>query len=206
MTRRLTYAGTCMGHQPRPSGAPTGWPHNAMPCPCLLIPAFPTACHLTTIWAEDIILRHPLAWEREREISYLFSSDGAAWPATPPPQLLRVADGHSPHREGSGDRGLRWRARLQSPSVRPAHHVLARRTENQFGRACNGPPEDMWRRHNGGYRTSSATQCKLRRVMGETVAPRRRAPNRNVYRFDRHCWSLAHVTAVRARLSRPPAD
>ena len=30
----------------------------------------------------------------------------------------------------------------------------------------------------GGYRTSSATQCKLRRVMGETAAPRRRSPNR----------------------------
>ena len=30
---------------------------------------------------------------------------------------------------------------------------------------------------NGGYRTSSATQCKLRRVTGEMVAPRRRSPN-----------------------------
>src|SRR5215472_1194737 len=80
MTRRLTYAGTCMGHQPRPSGAPNGWPHSAMPRSCLLIPAFPTACHLTTIWAEDIILRHPLASEREREISYLFSSDGPSGP------------------------------------------------------------------------------------------------------------------------------
>src|SRR5262250_2013554 len=61
MTRRLTYAGTCMGHRPRPGGAPKGWLHNAMPCSCLLIPAFLTACHLTTIWAEDIILRHPPA-------------------------------------------------------------------------------------------------------------------------------------------------
>src|SRR5215475_159544 len=32
----------------------------------------------------------------------------------------------------------------------------------------------------------------------------RETPNRNVYRFNRHCWSLAHVTAVRARSSRPP--
>src|SRR5215813_8307478 len=53
MTPRLTYAGTCMGHQPRPSGAPNGWLHNAMPCSCLLIPASLTACHLTTIWAEN---------------------------------------------------------------------------------------------------------------------------------------------------------
>src|SRR5215469_2812813 len=52
MARRLTCAGTCMGHRPRPSGAPSGWLHNAMPYSCLLIPAFLTACHRTTIWAE----------------------------------------------------------------------------------------------------------------------------------------------------------
>ena len=31
--------------------------------------------------------------------------------------------------------------------------------------------------HNGGYRASSATQSKLRRVTREMVAPRRRSPN-----------------------------
>ena len=102
-----------MGHQPRPSGAPNGWLHNAMPCSCLLIPAFLTACHLTTIWAEDIILRHPLAWSRERKSPYLFASDGGlvrrghrrsccGWPVATP----RTG-------EGSGDQGQRWRARLQ---------------------------------------------------------------------------------------------
>ena len=51
-----------MGHQPRPSGAPGGWPRNAMPCSCLLIPAFLMACHLTTTWAEHLHLRHPVGY------------------------------------------------------------------------------------------------------------------------------------------------
>jgi hypothetical protein len=40
MRLRLTYAGTCMGHEPRPSGAPKAW----------LPGSIPSSCRLTTIW------------------------------------------------------------------------------------------------------------------------------------------------------------
>src|SRR6266516_4133840 len=61
MARRPTYAGTCMGPQPRPSGALKSWLHASIPSPCLLIPVFLTACHLTTIWA-DPTHRGSSAW------------------------------------------------------------------------------------------------------------------------------------------------
>jgi hypothetical protein len=41
----------------------------------------------------------------------------------------------------------------------------------------------------------------LRTCTGRTT--RNRAPNRNVYWFNRHCWFLPHVSAVRAHSSRP---
>jgi hypothetical protein len=47
------------------------------------------------------------------------------------------------------------------------HSILARQTTQANDRIVD---------HNGGYRTSSDTQCKLRRVTGKTVAPRRRSP------------------------------
>ena len=59
--RRPTYAGTCMGPQPRPSGALKSWLHASIPSPCLFIPVFLTACHLTTIWA-DPTHRGSSAW------------------------------------------------------------------------------------------------------------------------------------------------
>src|SRR6478672_11411250 len=67
MTQRLTYAGTCTDHQPRPSGAPKSWPHASIPSSCILIPVFLTACHLTTIWADHLVLRRA---QREGSVSY----------------------------------------------------------------------------------------------------------------------------------------
>src|SRR5262249_41062909 len=57
--RKPTYAGTCMDLQPRPNGAPTSWPHDSISCLCPLIPVLPTACHLTTIWADSLLCRPP---------------------------------------------------------------------------------------------------------------------------------------------------
>lgn len=55
-TRRLTYAGTCTDPRLRPSGAPKSWLHASIPGSCLFIPASLAACHLTTIWAEYLLL------------------------------------------------------------------------------------------------------------------------------------------------------
>src|SRR5215831_55579 len=145
MTRRLTYAGTCMGHQPKPSDAPNGWLHNAMPSSCLLIPAFLTACHRTTIWAENYlfsVIRHgaidPLGdlAEVAREHGAWFHVDGAygliaAASPTLRPAFTAVADADSvivdPHKwlaTGVGcaatyvrDAGLLLRAFAQGAAV-----------------------------------------------------------------------------------------
>jgi hypothetical protein len=140
-----------MGHRPRPSGAPNGWLHNAMPCSCLLIPAFLTACHLTTIWAEDIILRHRLASERERKSLASSPAMGrlvrrrhrrsfCAWPVATP----RTG-------EGSGDRG--------TALARPARSLLAQdqrtacwpgaQKPNMRGQAPTAI--EAISTHNGGY-------------------------------------------------------
>lgn len=54
-------------------------------------------------------------------------------------------------------------------SARPAHRVLGPPAESQFGRASNGQPDDMWRRHNGSARVVPG-QCPLRSVRGGAAA------------------------------------
>jgi hypothetical protein len=94
-----------MGHQPRPSGAPKGSLHNAMPCSCLLISAFLTACHLTTIWAEHLPLCHPAAGRkshRERWVALSGDTTAAAvplgrWPLPSPEKVLVIGNSAGVH-------------------------------------------------------------------------------------------------------------
>jgi len=67
-------------------------------------------------------------------------------------------------------------------------------------------------RRLGGYRTSSTTQCKLRRVTGGMVAPRRRSPNRRHRSMPSLSWgqctewsvlALSSCGLVRDRVALP---
>src|SRR5262249_57535348 len=72
----------------------------------------------------------------------------------------------------------------------------AEKSMTDYGTGCRGNQATGVTTHIGGYRTSSATQCKLRCVTGGMVAPCRRSPNRNVYRLSSHSLVAASRTTV----------